>query len=221
MRIARVDEIEERQLAADPLLQLHILDDIGRRESGRADAAEILGEALVVHELGTRHTHQLDAKAQYADIVDIGRRGRSRPGKAYPGRKLRRRGENSCRKAAGMGLDDEPPAHDAVRLNIAGAFVRARTIKGAAIVAHRGDDRPHTCLLPGQNLLVNRKVRRRLVDEAKQGLGQGVGAGRLAATSREPPKGKRTFRLSSSNSTRWPYAERGLHRSRIAELFGN
>src|SRR5262249_61975381 len=84
-----IDEIEKRRAPADSGLELCVFLHIGRREGWSADAREVLGELLVIHELWTGHAHQFDPDAQNANVVDVGRTRWTGPRTAYP------RGESS------------------------------------------------------------------------------------------------------------------------------
>ena len=126
MRIARVDEIEERQLAADRVVcSLTFSTTLGVVKVGVLMPLKSWVKRSSSMQLGARHAHQLDAKAEYADIVDIGRQGRSRPAKRTQAGKSAGVAKTPWRKAAGRSnVDDEPAAHDAVGLGIAGALER-------------------------------------------------------------------------------------------------
>jgi len=69
----QIDEVVERRAPAYGSLQFGILPDIGCCEGRSADAGKVLGELFVIEQLGARNTHQLDADAQNANVVNIWR----------------------------------------------------------------------------------------------------------------------------------------------------
>jgi len=92
----RVNGIGQGRLGAHPPLELGILHDVGGDEARRADQDQVLGEPLVVHELWPRHAHHFDPDGALAEILDVRRRVRARPGKPHPRWIGRRPGEQAA-----------------------------------------------------------------------------------------------------------------------------
>ena len=79
-----VEEMKNLRVLQAPLLQVRIRLRIRRHKGGRGDAEHVQREFLLLHQLRPRHTHQFDADAHEADVVDVRRDVRTRSGKAHP-----------------------------------------------------------------------------------------------------------------------------------------
>ena len=69
--VQRIEKIPSRRAPPHLPLQFDVLVDIGRGESGRADAEEILGIAFVIDQLWPRHIHELHTDAENAIVVHV------------------------------------------------------------------------------------------------------------------------------------------------------
>ena len=141
VRVARIHEVERRRVLEAPVLELRVGARVGRDERRRRDAEHVLRELLVVEELRPRHAHELDAHAHEADVVDVRRHVRPRPGEADPravGARLR---EDAAPQVLGQVVaDGELGPHDAVGLGVAAALEVAGLPQAAELRGERVDD---------------------------------------------------------------------------------
>src|SRR5215831_4577460 len=123
MRAVEVQEIEHRGVLDALDLKLRIRLDIGGDKGRWRNAEHILREPLLVHQLRSRYSHQLDADAHEADVIDVGRDVGTRPRESYPrtvGLRLRK---DAAAHILGQAIvDDELAADDPVGLGVASAL---------------------------------------------------------------------------------------------------
>ncbi len=178
MVLPRVEEIPDGKFALAPHLEVGIGHDVGGREGGDADGEEILGAGLVVHQLGPLDAHHLEAEADEADIVDVGRDVRPRIGEARPGLVAPRLGEDAVPQLLGQFVvDDELGPDHSVGLGVAGPLHLLRREILDEMVAHRVDHRLDVLLLVGLDRLVRQRqllVLARQVDRPLQNGRGGV-----------------------------------------------
>ena len=79
-----IKEIKDRRVLHALDLQLGVCLGIRGDERGRRNAEHVLREFFLVHQLRSRHAHELDADAHEAHVVDVRRDVGSGSGKAHP-----------------------------------------------------------------------------------------------------------------------------------------
>src|SRR5215471_18124082 len=119
VRVEGVDRVRQGRLGAYPLLQLRVLADVRGNEARRADQDQVLGGALVLHQLGARYAHHLDADRTLAEVLDIRWSVRAGAGETHPRRvrarlceqavpkvvrQPRQHGEFAAQHAEGLGV---------------------------------------------------------------------------------------------------------------------
>ncbi len=129
VRVTRAQEIQEGRAVEDMPLQLEVLHDIGSGEGRRADAREVLGAPFVVEQLLAFDPEQLDADAEDAVVLDVGRRKGARPGEADPGPEGGGKAEDTVTQPLGqVGGHGELPTHDPVGLGVPGPLRAPRHV---------------------------------------------------------------------------------------------
>ena len=67
-----------------PFLQVRVRFHVLCDKRRRGNAKHVERKFLLIHQLRPGHTHEFDANAHEAHIVDVGRNVRTRPGKTHP-----------------------------------------------------------------------------------------------------------------------------------------
>ena len=157
----------------------------GVTKVGVQTANQILRVLLVLHQLGTRHVHQLDRHADEAGVLDIERKIRPRSGEANVGRERTRRRENTLPHVRGQVVAyGDRRTHDAVGLRVAAALEGARPIGSLHVSRKAVDDGVETRFLVGLDPLLGELqalVRAPAVDQVLKERGH-----RLAQQAVEP-----------------------------------
>src|SRR5258708_20266428 len=96
---------------------------IRRYVGRRGTAPQILGELLIRQQLAAGHSHQLDAHAHEAYVVDVGCDVRAGSGETHPRRiGARLREDAATHTLRKVIADDDLATHDAVRLGVSSAL---------------------------------------------------------------------------------------------------
>ena len=150
MRVARVEEVVDGCVAVAPVLQARVRPSVRSDERRRRDTEEVLRVLLVLEQLRPRDAHQLDAHAHEADVVDVRRDVRPRPGEPHPRGVGLRLGEDPAPHVLReVVADGELATDDAVRLRVAAALEPARLPERPQLRGELVDDRLEVLLLPG------------------------------------------------------------------------
>ena len=149
MRLAEVQEVEDRRVLVAPRLQPGVRARVRRDEGRSRDADQILRALLVLEQLRPRDAHELDAHAHEADVVDVAGDVRPRPREPDPGAvRASRLGEDPPPHVLGeIVAHRELGADDSVRLRVAAALVVPGLPEPRHLGLERVDDRLEALLL--------------------------------------------------------------------------
>src|SRR5579864_2723871 len=137
-------------------LQLCVGFGVGRNEGRGGNTEHILGKLLLLHQFGPGHSHQLDADAHEADIVDIRRNVRARTRKTNPspvGARLRIYAVTQLRRD--IVVNNKLPSHDALCLRISSAFETSRFPEQLHLLFEALDDRVQVRFFTGNRLFLS------------------------------------------------------------------
>src|SRR5262249_53451694 len=124
VRVPELEEMKDGGVLVAPVLQVGVGFGVRCDERWRGDAKHVLSKFLILHQLASGHPHDFEADAHEADIINVRGYIRAWSGKADPGLKRLRLGEDAATHVLGnIVADDNFTTHDAVRFSVAAALV--------------------------------------------------------------------------------------------------
>ena len=149
MRLAQIQEVEDRRVLVAPRLQPGVRAGVRRDEGRSRDADQVLRALFVLEQLRPRDAHELDAHAHEADVVDVAGDVRPRPREPDPGAvRASRLGEDPPPHVLGeIVAHREVGADDSVGLRVPAALVVAGFPEPSHLCLECVDDRLEALLL--------------------------------------------------------------------------